>query len=258
MITIEPLLQGFSTATSEGSISYCGITLLRGQHVTLVDVGYPARRARLMERLAEVGLTPADVDRVVLTHAHWDHALNLLSFPNAEVILHEDEREYTAEPHPDDWATPVWTADILNRCHRVSTVRDGDELESGVRIMATPGHSPGSMTVLVQGDDGITGVVGDALPSRAAAGILAPRLIFWDEGAARASARRIVETCRVIIPGHDRAFRVENGSYHYISPTSLTLLYPPRDEDGTLRATISDAPLDPGPVIAPFARRMEG
>lgn len=253
MATIETLLHGFSAATSEGSLSYCAVTLLRGEHITLVDVGYMARRALLIERLAAVGLAPHDIDRVVLTHAHWDHALNLLAFPNAEVIVHEDELAYTAEPHPQDWATPVWTADILARCRRVTAVRDGDDLEAGVRVLATPGHSPGSLTLLVQSAAGVTGVVGDALPSRASARVLAPRLVFFNEAAARASARTIVDTCDVIVPGHDRAFRSRNGSFSYIGPTSLRLLYPPQDEDGTIRASIDDAPLDPGPIIVASA-----
>jgi glyoxylase-like metal-dependent hydrolase (beta-lactamase superfamily II) len=230
------------------------VTLLRGEKTTLVDVGHVGRRRLLLERLRETGLTPDAIDRVVLTHAHWDHCLNVDCFPTAEVLLHEDELEYTSAPHPEDWATPVWTADILRRA-RVSTVRDGDELEPGVRVLATPGHSPGSLTLLVDTADGAAGLVGDALPSLASAGYLAPRLVFWDEEAARRSARRIVERCRTIFPGHDRPFRAHNGAFTYIEPTALEILMAPRDEAGRLLATFSEEAPASGPLIMPSARR---
>jgi len=254
MATIQTVLQGYSVSTSEGSIGYCAVTLLRGERTTLVDVGHVGRRSLLLERLKAIGFSPTDVDRVVLTHAHWDHCLNLDCFPDAEVLLHADELEYTQAPHPEDWATPVWTADVLARA-RVTSIREGDELEPGVRVMATPGHSPGSLTLLVETPEGIAGLVGDALPNRAAAGYLAPRLVFWDEDAARSSARRIVDTCRTIFPGHDRPFRVHNGAFSYIEPTSLEILFAPRDEDGRLLASFSDAAPADRPLIMPSARR---
>ena len=86
MAEIDVIAQGFGTSTSEGMISYCGITLIRGERLTLVDVGYQARRVVLVDRLAERGIRPEDIGRIVLTHAHWDHSLNLLRFPNAEVV----------------------------------------------------------------------------------------------------------------------------------------------------------------------------
>ncbi|HZQ35387.1 MAG TPA: MBL fold metallo-hydrolase, partial [Dehalococcoidia bacterium] len=230
MVQFETVLQGFSINTSEGGTAYCAVTLIRGQKLTLVDVGHLGRRALLMERLAARGIRPEQIERVILTHAHWDHCHNLLDFPNAEVVLHQDEREYVLTPHPQDWATPAWTADILARCKQVTTVRDGDELEPEIRVMATPGHSPGSMTVLLRTDQGIAGIVGDALPSRASTAVMAPRLVFFDEEAGRRSARTIVETCRLIYPGHDRPFRAENGTFTYIQPQSVVFQFVPRDE----------------------------
>jgi glyoxylase-like metal-dependent hydrolase (beta-lactamase superfamily II) len=255
MASIQTLLQGYSVATSEGSIGYCAVTLLRGERTTLVDVGHVGRRNLLLERLRAFGLRPDDIDRVVLTHAHWDHCLNVDCFPNAEVVLHEHELEYAQAPHPEDWATPVWTGDVLARA-RIATVRDGDELESGVRVLATPGHSRGSMTLLVETPDGVAGLVGDALPNRASAGFLAPRLVFWDEAEARRSARAIVDRCRTLFPGHDRPFRVENDGFSYVEPTQLEILHAPRDEEGQLLAIFGEAPPVDGPLIMPSARRV--
>ncbi|MDA0365131.1 MAG: MBL fold metallo-hydrolase [Chloroflexi bacterium] len=257
MPEIRTVLQGFSTSTTEGNLSYCGVTLLRGERVTLVDVGFQGRQALLIERLHAMGLEPTDIDRVVLTHAHWDHALNLLRFPNAEVVIHQDEYEYVQHPHADDWATPAYTQDILRRASRVTTVADGEELESGVRVMAVPGHSPGSMAVLVETPEGVVGVVGDALPMRAAAMAPVPsaRLIFFDEEAGERSARRILDSCKFVYPGHDRPFAIDAGQFRYIEPVSMTVVNPPRDEDGTVRAAISEAEVPFETTVQPIARR---
>ena len=256
MHQIETVAQGFMAGTSEGSIAYCAVTLVRGGgKVTLVDVGYFGRRNFIVERLAALGLAPADIGRVVLTHAHWDHALNLLDFPNADVVISRAEYDYCQQPHPLDWATPVWMQDLFRRCgDRIVTVGDGDELEPGMRLLALPGHSPGSQGLLVDSPGGIVGIVGDALTSRAATAYMAPSLIFHDEAEAYRSAQKIVDTCKGIYPGHDRPFRVENGSYFYTQETSLTFINPPRDEDGTLRASISEAPPASAPTLAASAR----
>lgn len=256
MATIHTILQGFTTGTSEGSLAFCAVTLVRGRHLTLVDVGYHARIGLLLQKLNGVGVRPGQIDRVVLTHLHWDHCLNLSSFPNAEVFVAEDEYEYAKAPHPMDWATPPWAQDIVARAKAMTLTRDGDELEPGVRIVTVPGHSPGTQMVTVEQEHGLAGICGDALTSRAGAAVLAPGRIFHDERLARQSARKIVESCQVIYPGHDRPFRVEGGAFRYIETTAIEFLNPPRDEDGTLRASISEAPLPSEPIVEACATAM--
>jgi len=124
-------------------------------------------------------------------------------------------------------------------------------------VMNVPGHSPGSLAVLVDTPDGIAGMVGDALPSRNAAMAAIPSAgqIFFDEEAAQRSARRILDTCQVIYPGHDRAFRQQSGGFQYIHPQSITFTNPPRDDQGNIMARIDETPGVFQPRVEATARR---
>src|SRR5262245_15098822 len=99
MATVDLLLQGFSLNSNQGSIAFCGVTLIRGSRNILVDVAHGGRRSLLVEALKSRGLTTDDIDAVFLTHAHWDHVLNIDLFPQAKVLIHPQEREYIRDPH---------------------------------------------------------------------------------------------------------------------------------------------------------------
>lgn len=220
MPSVELILQGYRLQTDQGSPAFCGITLIRGSRTILVDAGHPGRRSLLLEQLAARGLTPDGIDLLVLSHAHWDHALNVDLFPNAQILVSAAERKYAANPRREDWATPAYTGAVLERM-RLQEVSEGDALDAGVRILETPGHSPGSITVLVESDAGTIGVTGDAVPTAASALEGVPYLVFFDEQTARESVAKIRSHCRVLYPGHDRPFRLDGDALTYLTPTTL-------------------------------------
>jgi N-acyl homoserine lactone hydrolase len=222
MPAVDLLLQGFTLGTDQGSAAFCGVTLVRSTKTILVDVAHTGRRELLISRLAERGLRPSDIDIVVLTHAHWDHMLNIDLFTNADVIVHTNERRYANRPDPDDWATPSYTGAILERM-RLKEVTEGDEIDQGVTILDTPGHSPGSITLLVKSESGTIGVTGDALPNARCALAGTPYLIFYDEAVARESAAKIRSHCTTLYPGHDRPFRLEGDTVIYLMPSSIRI-----------------------------------
>jgi glyoxylase-like metal-dependent hydrolase (beta-lactamase superfamily II) len=231
MATIETVLQGFSLASNQGSIAFCGVTLVRGAKNTLVDVAHVGRRQLLVQRLAELGLTPNDIDCVFLTHAHYDHILNLDVFPNAQVLVHPNEREYVRHPKATDWATPSYITHILES-GKVREVNDGEEIDGDVRVLATPGHSRGAMSLLVGGPQGTTAVCGDALPNSLSVATKLPRLVFFDEEAAKASIRTLLERARHFYPGHDRPFTVEGTKVRYLQTTDVRIFGWPTPGDG--------------------------
>jgi N-acyl homoserine lactone hydrolase len=226
---IDVLFDGFGINTDTARIALCEVILIEGTSANgepariLVDPAHVGRRPFLTEALASRGLTPGDIDMVVLTHGHWDHAQNVDVFAHAPLYLHPDERRYCGRPHPNDWATPAWTGDILERME-IHEIADGDELIPGVGIVDLPGHSAGSIGITVQDEQGLSLIAGDALHSAPIALTRQPPLIFWNAGQAQSSIDRALKMADVIYPGHDRPFRLTADSeIEYLRPFSLTI-----------------------------------
>ena len=110
----------------------------------------------LPEALAGQGIDPGQVDAVVNTHLHDDHCGNDPLFTGAEVFVQRAELEFARRPHPLDYR---YEPDFLDGL-RVNAL-DGDaEILPGLRVIATPGHTPGSQTVLVDTPDGPVVIAG--------------------------------------------------------------------------------------------------
>lgn len=233
MPKVDVLLNGHPLRATQGVVGFCTMALIEGEKRTLVDTGHVGRRNVLLAALAERGLTPDDIDYTVMTHAHWDHAQNFDLFRNAPTLIHGWERRYAQDPHVNDWATPAWTGAMIETQPNIVEVEDGHEIEAGVRILHTPGHSPGCVSVLVDTDDGVGAVTGDVLHYSAVALTRVNPLVFWSEKDARRSIDRILEAADTIYPGHDRPFRLVNGDkVEYLQPMELELAGLDPDDPG--------------------------
>jgi len=231
MPKVETVLQGFTVSTDQGRVGFCSVTLIRGSRNILVDAAQVGRRQLLQQRLAALGASPRDIDAVFLTHAHWDHILNMDLFPNAEFLIHPAEREYAKHPHEGDWATPKYTSKILES-YRLREVKEGQEIDDGVRVIETPGHTPGSMSVLVETPQGRAALCGDTMHNSWSAVSGLPLLVFWDVERAKTSIRKILDRSDIIYPGHDRPFRLVAGRVHYLERTGIKIFGLPLSGDG--------------------------
>ena len=223
MPKVDVLLHGDSLRTDVGTIGFCSVVLIEGAQRILVDTGHVGRRTFLQAALQQRGLSPADIDLTVMTHAHWDHAQNFDLFDHAPMLIHSHELKYARKPHRNDWATPKWTAAMIDFQSRVQEVEEGYEIEPGIRIMHAPGHSPGSMVVIVDTDNGVAAVTGDVLHYATVALSRVNPLVFWSQEQATRSIDRILETADSIYPGHDRPFRLVKGEVDYMAPRHMTL-----------------------------------
>lgn len=206
--TVDVVLRGMSLTSNEGNFAPCAVYLVRAAGRTvLYDFGHAGRRLKLVAALGRRGVRPGDVDTVVVSHAHWDHIQNVDLFGNARILVHADELAYAAHPHPDDHATPAWSAALLD-AGRINLVADDHEVCAGVRVLHLPGHTAGSIGLAVTTDDGVAVLSGDAVASAPDALTRRCPNVFWDAEQADAANHRVTDLADVIYPGHDRPFRV--------------------------------------------------
>lgn len=214
MPKIDILMPGSSVNSDQGIIGFCTVALVVGEKRVLYDSAHVGRRTLLLEQLRLRGLTPNDIDVQVLSHSHWDHIQNLDVCDQAPILVHPSERAYAQQPHPNDWATPKWTGAVLESI-QVEEAGEGYQIMPGCRVIELPGHSPGSIGLEVETDNGLCILAGDAIHNGPVAEVGRSPLVFWDVEQADASIRRCVESGAIIYPGHDRPFRIERGSLVY-------------------------------------------
>lgn len=155
----DAMLHGSFRAVPPRITVSCFLLTVGGRHV-LVDAGAGGAMGALLghaaERLAALGIAPADIATVLVTHAHVDHVHGLLDaggkarFPNADVVINGAETgfwlsEENAARAPD---AARGSFDIARRSlapyrNRMRTVADGAEGVAGIRAVHLPGHTPG-------------------------------------------------------------------------------------------------------------------
>ncbi|AKS31124.1 MBL fold metallo-hydrolase [Mycolicibacterium goodii] len=173
--------------------------------VTLIDTGWPGGAGLIAEALAMVGLRRLHVKRVVLTHFHEDHtgaAAEIADWADVEVIAGADDAPFIRGDEPGP--LPVLTdaertlrSDLTEPpvgppCRVDTTVRDGDVLDfaSGARVVAVPGHTPGSIALYLPAADAV--LTGDAIAEFNGQVIVG--VFNVDRAAAVASVQRVAET----------------------------------------------------------------
>jgi N-acyl homoserine lactone hydrolase len=110
--------------------------------------------------LARIGIMCEDIELVINTHLHWDHACGNQSFSQARFLVQEDELRY-ARSQPSD-APGACPAKILEMNYE--TVKGDTQVAEGVRTLFTPGHTPGLQGILVDGAQRQYFLAGDNLP----------------------------------------------------------------------------------------------
>lgn len=215
MYEIEMLLTGYpGTTTWHGGLGWATVGLLRDENrVVLVDTGGPNLREPLLQALDERGLGAHDVTDVLITHCHWDHLGNVNLFPHARLVVPGAELWWARRQQPGTWHLADLHVDWLTRQgSRVAEVDDGDEVLPGVRVVATPGHTPGHCAYEVAGGPATALFAGDAVKNRAEL-LTGDVQLTLDAHASRASVERVrarlsEDAAVSLVPGHDVRMRM--------------------------------------------------
>ncbi len=149
--------------------------------VSVVDAGWRVHSRRVLEYLGSLGHGPGSIRRLVATHYHLDHVGGMAGVQNATglpVEAHWVEADRLKQEHKGDVPNPVqqwWLRALLWPLIRymqppaiplVKALDEGDALPllKGARVIHTPGHTPGSISLHLP-DDGVL-IAGDAMQRR--------------------------------------------------------------------------------------------
>jgi glyoxylase-like metal-dependent hydrolase (beta-lactamase superfamily II) len=135
-------------------------------------------RTLLEDALAALGHRPRDVRVVVNTHLHFDHAGGntyrdaagavRLAFPEARYVVHRGEFDYAT--HTNERTAGSYLPSNFGpvaEAGRFDLVGDGAEIVPGVRLLATPGHTPHHQSVLVESAGETACFLADVVPTAA-------------------------------------------------------------------------------------------
>lgn len=160
--------------TVPASLVNCYALRDRDGAITLVDAGPRWSAPRVLSALRRIGAQPEQLRRIVVTQSHASHAgavAALAAATGAQVYAHEREAIYLREGRlPQMAASGSGLAGALlrrgaRRMLRPAAIagefRDGDLIAGGIRVIYTPGHTPGHVSLLHE-DSGVL-LVGDAL-----------------------------------------------------------------------------------------------
>lgn len=220
---VSVLSQGFSGKTSNGYLGLSTLSLIQGEgHAILVDAGPIGIRESMAGILHQHGLSFSDVDYVLLTHSHYDHAYNVDLFPNAVVVLSQAEWDWATSDHHDLFVDKGAIAYLEN--HKKQLIQhDHESIVTGIQALFTPGHTPGSTSyLLTQGNQRIL-FCGDACKNR---GELKTQTIQLsnDKAASLKSLRLIHDSADILYPGHDAPLAIHpNGTIVPLADATLEL-----------------------------------
>ena len=151
--------------------------VIRAEGTILIDGGAPKQARNFMKGIETLSIKPEDIQLIVITHGHWDHigsAKEIKEITGAKIALHRNEKDWlekSLKPLPP--AVTLWgqifakiMAIFVPLIHvpaaDVDVVLGDEELslaDYGIpgRIIPTPGHSMGSVSVLLETGDAFVG-----------------------------------------------------------------------------------------------------
>lgn len=210
------------------SLGVCNCYLIKEEGLILVDAGSPNQGEKFLKQLKDLSIEPKDISLILLTHGHFDHigsANELKKLTGGKVAINQHEKDWVEQalkPIPPGislWGKIFGTilkmyVSLLNFPGTpVDLVLEDKEfsLESyGIhgKVLYTPGHSSGSMSILLDTGDAFVGDSAmNGLPMRIGAGM---PVFAEDIGALKESWRLLLTRgAKWIYPAHGKPFKAD-------------------------------------------------
>ncbi len=219
---IDILVQGFPGKTvCHGGLGWSTVVLLRGRgRVIIIDTGSFGMRRLIADQLSRRGLKPDGVTDVILTHAHYDHSINWIMFPNARVAIGDAELAWAAAQPVGHHLVPELYIRELTASPQLHILGDGEEVLPGMTAHAAPGHTPGHLVFHLKTAARDVLFTGDAAKNRAEL-VTGIADMTMDDGASKQTIQRIWHLWRqrpdtLLVPGHDVPMVLEDGRPSYV------------------------------------------
>jgi glyoxylase-like metal-dependent hydrolase (beta-lactamase superfamily II) len=202
--------------------------VIQQQGAIIFDGGFPGTLGIFKKALDKMSLEPEEIGLIVLSHGHFDHvgaASELREHTGARVALHHTDKQQlerdirTMPPGVTTWGKiskvlfKPMLAVLQYKIPQVDVLLGDEEVslaEYGIagRIIHTPGHSPGSVSVVLDTGDAFVGCMAQSGPPFR----LKPNLPIYaeDVDALKESWRALIAAgASTIYPGHGRPFPVD-------------------------------------------------
>jgi hydroxyacylglutathione hydrolase len=158
------------------NLGFVSAFLIKGEMPVLVDTGMPGDSEKIIDKISSTGVDPKDISLILLTHCHWDHcgsASGLKKMTGAKVAIHElnaDALMHGTNEEIKPYGPKGKLTNLMIRLFLSDRSFDGlvpdilidDEMnlqEFGVkgRAIFTPGHTPGSISLILESSEVIIG-----------------------------------------------------------------------------------------------------
>jgi glyoxylase-like metal-dependent hydrolase (beta-lactamase superfamily II) len=187
--TVEEVFPALEGRSEPWELPIQAVLIRSPDGVVLVDTGLGPQPREFMPEIESTllhQLEPESVDLVVHTHLHVDHVGWDGVFPRARYVVHRDDWAFFMAP---------WQVRVRPHLHRLEPLQEEglvdlvggeSEVASGIRVVPSPGHTPGHMHVRVDHGGEAAVILGDVAvhPEQLAD----PRLVYASDGDAAAAA----------------------------------------------------------------------
>lgn len=205
--------------------------ILQGEGVMVVDGGAPGKLDTFRKSIDGLSIDPRQVKLIAVTHGHWDHigsARDIKEFTGAKIAMHEQDRDLLEQPlRPQPGGPPgvttwgrilIWMVGVAVRsvdipATEVDIVLDDKGLaldEYGIpgRVIHTPGHSHGSVSVLLETGEAFVGDLAmNQIPLRFSPGL---PIFAEDIEKVKQSCRLLLDLgAKTIYPAHGKPFSAD-------------------------------------------------